>query len=91
MTAHASGRFFGFVIGGLLQLLTEPARYCTVTATHNGPYRPEACVLSVVLHMMLFNRVRDGKLAQTWAIVEGPGFDEQLTGETAPEQLHNTG
>jgi hypothetical protein len=43
----------------------------------------------VVLHEMMFNHVRDGLLYETWAMVEGPGFYEQVTGRKAPEQLDN--
>lgn len=68
------------------------ACHCTVTATHSGPYLGvEATGKRLVLHEMMFNRVRDGKLAETWAITTGPGFYEQLTGEPAPEQLDNMG
>ena len=66
------------------------ACYCTVTATHTGPYMGlEATGKKVTVHEMMFNRVRDGKLSETWAIIDGPGFYEQLTGEKAPEQLDN--
>jgi predicted ester cyclase len=68
------------------------ACHCTLTATHTGPYMGlEATGKSVVLHEMMFNRVRDGKLSETWAITSGAGFYEQLTGEPAPEQLDNIG
>lgn len=68
------------------------ACHCTVTATHTGPYMGlEASGKRVVLHEMMFNRVRDGKLAETWAMISDAGFFEQLTGEPAPEQLDNMG
>jgi predicted ester cyclase len=68
------------------------ACHCTVTATHTGPYMGlEATGKSVVVHEMMFNLVRDGKLAETWAMTSGAGFYDQLTGEPAPEQLDNMG
>ena len=68
------------------------ACHCTVTATHTGPYLGlEATGKRVVVHEMMFNRVRDGKLSETWAITSGAGFYEQLTGEPASEQLDNMG
>ena len=68
------------------------ACHCTVTATHTGHYMGlETTGKKVVLHEMMFNRVRDGRLAVTWAITSGTGFYEQLTGEPAPEQLDNMG
>jgi len=45
----------------------------------------------VVVHEMMFNRVRDGRLATTWAMTAGPGFYEQLTGRQAPEAVDNLG
>src|SRR5207302_5563435 len=51
------------------------ACHCTITATHTGPYLGlEPTGKQVVLHEMMFNRVRDGRLCETWAIVEGAGF-----------------
>jgi predicted ester cyclase len=68
------------------------ACHCTVTATHTGPYQGlEATGKRVVVHEMMFNRVREGKLSETWAIISGPGFFKQLTGESASEQLDNMG
>jgi hypothetical protein len=40
---------------------------------------------------MMFNRVRDGKLSETWTITSGAGYYEQLTGEPASDQLDNMG
>lgn len=58
------------------------ACHCTVMATHTGAYMGlEATGMSVVVHEMMFNRVRDGKLSETWAITSGAGFFEQLTGK----------
>jgi predicted ester cyclase len=70
----------------------QVACHCTTTATHNGRYLDlEPTGRPVVLHEMLFNRVRDGRLAETWAVVEEPGFYEQLTGRPGPERLDNMG
>jgi hypothetical protein len=40
---------------------------------------------------MMFNRVRDGRVAVTWAMTAGPGFYWQLTGRQAPESVDNLG
>ena len=45
----------------------------------------------VVVHEMMFNRVRDGRVATTWAMTAGPGFYEQITGRQAPEAVDNLG
>jgi hypothetical protein len=45
----------------------------------------------VVAHEMMFNRVRDGRLAETWAMTEEEGFYEQIAGRSAPEGLDNLG
>lgn len=39
----------------------------------------------------MFNRVRGGRLSETWALVRGAGFYEQLTGKPPPERLDNMG
>lgn len=68
------------------------ACHCTTTATHAGRYLDlEATGKSVVLYEMMFNRVEDGKLAETWAVTEGAGFYKQLTGRDAPDRLDNLG
>ncbi len=68
------------------------ACFCTVTATHTGPYMGvEATGKRVVVREMMFNRVRDGRLSETWAITSDPGFYEQLTGNQAPGKLDNLG
>jgi predicted ester cyclase len=68
------------------------ACFCTVTATHTGRYLDlDATGRRVVTHEMMFNRVRDGRLATTWAMTNGPGYYEQLTGRRAPEALDNIG
>jgi predicted ester cyclase len=68
------------------------ACFCTVTATHTGRYFDvDATGERLVLHEMMFNRVRDGRLAETWAMTNGPGFYEQITGRRAPEAVDNIG
>ena len=68
------------------------ACYCTVTATHTGKYfDAEPTGKRLVVHEMMFNRVRDGRVATTWAMTAGPGFYEQLTGRRAPESVDNLG
>lgn len=69
---------------------TTVACYCTVRATHTGRYFDlEPTGKTIVLREMMFNRVRDGRLSETWAMVDTPGFYEQLTGRPAPQQLDN--
>ena len=68
------------------------ACHCTVTATHTGKYFDlEPTGKQVVFHEMLFNRLRNGRLSETWAVVEGAGFYEQITGRPAPAGLDNMG
>ena len=68
------------------------ACYCTTTATHTGPYLDLAPTgHRVSVDEMMFNRIRDGKIAETWAITSGGGFYRQLTGRDAPEDLDNLG
>ena len=68
------------------------ACHCTVTATHSGRYLDaEPTGRRFVLHEMMFNRVRDGRICETWGMVGGPGFYEQITGRPAPESLDNIG
>jgi hypothetical protein len=38
-----------------------------------------------VINEMMFNRVRDGKLCETWAIIDSPGSYEQISGRKPPE------
>src|SRR3981081_3114243 len=43
------------------------ACHCTVTATHSGQYLAvEPTGKRLVLHEMMFNRVRDGRICETW-------------------------
>ena len=66
------------------------ACFCTVRATHSGKYLDaEPTGKIVIVHEMMFNRVRDGKLCETYAMATGPGFYEQITGKEIPEQLDN--
>ena len=68
------------------------ACYCTCSATHTGRYFDlEPTGKRVVVYEMMFSRVRDGRLAETWAIDAGPGFYEQLAGRPAPGQVDNLG
>jgi predicted ester cyclase len=66
--------------------------HCTVTATHTGKYFDvEPTGRRLIVHEMMFNRVRDGRLAATWAMTAGPGFYAQLTGREAPDAVDNLG
>ena len=65
---------------------------CTVTATHTGRYFDlEPTGKRLVVHEMMFNHVRHGRLAITWAMTAGPGFYEQITGRPAPGAVDNLG
>ena len=65
---------------------------CTVSATHTGRYFDvQPTGKRLVVHEMMFNRVRGGRVATTWAMTAGPGFYEQLTGRQAPEAVDNLG
>ena len=66
------------------------ACFCTVHATHSGKYLDaEPTGKIVTVHEMMFNRVRDGKICETYAMGAGMGFYEQITGKEIPEQLDN--
>ena len=66
--------------------------YCIVTATHTGKYfDAEPTGKQVNVHEMMFNRVVEGKLAETWALTAGPGFYRQVTGRDAPVSVDNLG
>ena len=45
----------------------------------------------MVVHEMMFNRVRDGRVAETWAMTAGPGFYKQITDRDAPGDVDNLG
>ena len=61
------------------------ACFLTVRATHTGKYLDlEPTGKAVVEHEMMFNRVRDGKLSVTYAMVTGSSFYEQITGKQSP-------
>ena len=65
---------------------------CTISATHTGPYMGLAPTgKRVEIYEMMINRIRDGRISESWAISTGNGFFEQLTGEKAPEELDNMG
>ena len=78
-----------------LQIVADDAMVaciCTVSATHTGRYFDvEPTGRRLVVPEMMFNRVRDGRVATTWAMTAGPGFYEQLTGRQAPEAVDNLG
>jgi hypothetical protein len=44
-----------------------------------------------VVHEMMFNRVRDGRVVETWALTAGPGFYQRITGRDAPGNVDNLG
>jgi predicted ester cyclase len=68
------------------------ACHCTTTGTHTGPYLDlQPTGHRVTVDEMMFNRVQDGRIAETWAITSGAGFYRQLTGRDAPEDLDNQG
>ena len=68
------------------------ACHCTTTATHIGPYLDLAPTgHRVSVDEMMFNRIRDGRIAETWTITSGGGFYRQLTGSDVPEDLDNQG
>lgn len=61
------------------------ACYCTITATHTGTYvdaKPTGKRL--VTHVMMFNRVEGGRLAESWVLSEGAALYEQITGRPSP-------
>jgi ketosteroid isomerase-like protein len=45
----------------------------------------------VVVHEMMFNRVRGGRLAETCTMTEGDGFYRQIAGREAPGHVDNIG
>ena len=62
------------------------------TATHTGIYydaKPTGRRLRI--HELSLHRIRDGRIAETWAEVSGPGFYQQLTGRPSPETTDNMG
>jgi predicted ester cyclase len=68
------------------------ACHCTTSAVQRGAYfdlPPTGTRVSV--DEMMFNRIVDGKIAETWVITAGPGFYRQLTGREAPEDVDNMG
>ncbi|MFN2232788.1 MAG: ester cyclase [Anaerolineales bacterium] len=68
------------------------ACFLTVRATHTGKYLGlEPTGKTIIVHEMMFNRVRDGKICETYAMETGPCFYEQITGKKIPEKLDNLG
>jgi predicted ester cyclase len=68
------------------------ACHCTTSAVHRGDYFDLAATGSrVSVDEMMFNRIVNGKIAETWVITAGPGFYRQLTGREAPEDVDNMG
>jgi predicted ester cyclase len=68
------------------------AIHSTTSAVHRGPYlglAPTGHRVSV--DEMMFSRIQQGRIAETWVITAGPGFYRQLTGNEAPEDLDNMG
>jgi predicted ester cyclase len=68
------------------------ACHCTTSATHTGPYFDLAPTgQHVEVDEMMFNRIENGLIAETWVITAGDGFYRQLTGRSAPDDLDNMG
>ena len=60
---------------------TMVACHCTIRATHTGPlFGIEPTGKRVVVHEMMFNRVENGRLRETWTMSDSPGLMEQITG-----------
>ena len=68
------------------------ACHCTTAATHTGRYLDlPPTGQHVEVDEMMFNRIEDGRIAETWTITAGDGFYKQLTGRGAPDDLDNMG
>ena len=68
------------------------ACHCTTAATHTGRYLDlPPTGQHVEVDEMMFNRIEDGLIAETWTITAGDGFYKQLTGRSAPDDLDNMG
>jgi predicted ester cyclase len=62
------------------------------TATHTGPYFDAAPTgRRLRIHEISLHRIRDGRIAETWAEVSGPGFYQQLTGRPLTVPTDNMG
>ena len=62
------------------------------TATHRGTYFDAAPTGKLVrIHEISLHRIRDGRIAQTWAETDGPGFYQQITGRPSPGVTDNMG
>jgi predicted ester cyclase len=72
--------------GDLVSVMTH------TTATHLGVYFDAApSGRRVRVHEISLHRLRDGRIAQTWAETDGPGFYQQLTGRPSPGATDNMG
>ena len=72
--------------GDLVSVMTH------TTATHLGPYfDAPATGKRVRIHEISLHRIRDGRIAQTWAEIDGPGFYQQVTGRPSPRATDNMG
>jgi predicted ester cyclase len=72
--------------GDLVSVMTH------TTATHLGRYFDAAPAGKAVrIHEISLHRVRDGRIAQTWAEINGPGFYQQITGRPSPGVTDNMG
>jgi predicted ester cyclase len=72
--------------GDLVSVMTH------TTATHLGRYFDAAPAGKPVrIHEISLHRVRDGRIAQTWAEIDGPGFYQQITGRPSPGVTDNMG
>ena len=68
-------------IHGILADANLVACHCTITATRTGAFFDvEATGTQVVTRVMMFNRVRDGRLAETWVMSEEARPSKQITG-----------
>jgi predicted ester cyclase len=62
------------------------------TATHLGAYFDVGATGKPVrVHEISLHRIRDGRIAQTWAETDGPGFYQQITGRPSPGVTDNMG
>ena len=68
------------------------ALHGVVRATHTGRYfdlEPTGKKLSIPT--MMFNRMKGGRILETWAMTEAAGFYEQISGRPQPAGLDNMG
>ena len=63
------------------------ACHCTITSTHLGTYLDaEPTGKRLVTRLMMFSRVEDGRLVETWVMSDGANLYEQITVRPAPNQ-----